>query len=476
MRLSNKLFLSFLGLTTLILIATLSLARWSFERGFLDFISGQETQRLQLVADDLITEYSAAGNSWIKIQQMGLDTYLRQHFNTRGPLQAPNEPRRPPPNGRRSPEQNEFSKPKDIGPPTLLYDSANNSVSGDIRFAQQATYISLPLYLANEKIGELRSWPKAVSEGSLASAFSKEQLWTSMVIGLICLICAGFMSWLLTQVLLTPLKQVLSGVSKLSKGEYKLHFSHQRKDELGQLMDDVQNLSNVLDKNRSAKNRWFADISHELRTPLTILSGEIDALKAGIRPFDHQQLESLEQETIRLRHLVDDLYQLSLSDIGGLRYQFATINPSDCLAKVLGTMGRTIEDKGLSLQVECQQDLSLVADSQRLEQLFVNLLNNALHYTDTPGRIEISLYRQQHNIIIEINDSAPGVNETECELLFAPLYRQDAARTRRSSGAGLGLSICRNIVEAHQGQIKALPNSLGGIGIHIELPSTREAA
>jgi two-component system sensor histidine kinase BaeS len=84
MRLSNKLFLSFLGLTTLILIATLSLARWSFERGFLDFISGQETQRLQLVADDLITEYSAAGNSWIKIQQVGLDSYLRQHFNTRG--------------------------------------------------------------------------------------------------------------------------------------------------------------------------------------------------------------------------------------------------------------------------------------------------------------------------------------------------------------------------------------------------------
>jgi two-component system sensor histidine kinase BaeS len=84
MRLSNKLFLSFLGLNTLILIATLSLARWSFERGFLDFISGQETQRLQLVADDLITEYSASGNSWIKIQQVGLDSYLRQHFNTRG--------------------------------------------------------------------------------------------------------------------------------------------------------------------------------------------------------------------------------------------------------------------------------------------------------------------------------------------------------------------------------------------------------
>jgi two-component system sensor histidine kinase BaeS len=136
MRLSNKLFLSFLGLTTVILISTLSLARWSFERGFLDFINGQETPRLQLVADELITEYSAAGNSWIKIKQAGLDSYLRQHFNTRGPLHSPNGPRRSPPNNRMPPEQNGFSKPKDIGPPTLLYDAADNSISGDTHFAE----------------------------------------------------------------------------------------------------------------------------------------------------------------------------------------------------------------------------------------------------------------------------------------------------------------------------------------------------
>jgi two-component system, OmpR family, sensor histidine kinase BaeS len=474
MRLSSKLFLSLLGLTTVILIATLSLARWSFERGFIDFISSQEGERLQYVADELIFEYSLANNSWHAVKQTGLNTYLRRHFKNRPQDHLPIGQLRPPPPIRMPLIDNDAAKRREIGPPTVLVDAHNHFVAGDQHFANDISDINVPLYLSDQKIGELRSWPKNLGNSPLASAFSKQQLWTSMVIGAICLLLACIMSWLLTRIFLTPLRQVLKGVSKLSKGEYQLRFSHQRKDELGQLMDDVQNLSNVLAKNRSAKNRWLADISHELRTPLTILSGEIDALKAGIRPFNQQQLDSLEQETTRLRHLVDDLYQLSLSDIGGLRYHFSNIDPCHCLANVLGTMTHAIEEKGLQLVVACEEAQSVSADPQRLEQLFINLLSNALHYTDAPGRIEINMLTVNQQIIIELNDSAPSVNQEECELLFEPLFRKDSARTRRSAGAGLGLSICRNIVHAHQGSIRAFPNSIGGLGIHITMPKKRE--
>lgn len=478
MRISIKLFLSLLALTSVILLATLSLARWSFERGFLDFISGQESERLQYVADDLIDDYLQQNQSWTYISEQGLESYLSRNFKGPRPRNggAP-PPRMPPP----SDKANNFPPPhspnyraKDSGPPTGLFDAQGQWLSGSNNPQNQRNNISLPLYVEGVLIGELRSWPNNRLNTPLATAFSRDQLWTSLLIGLVCLCLASLMSWLLARVLLKPLKLVLGGVSQLSKGDYSLQFAHSRQDELGQLLDDVQNLSITLDKNRTAKNRWLADISHELRTPLSILCGEIDALKAGIRPFDQHQLQSLEQETHRLTHLVNDLYELSLSDIGGLRYQFTATNLNDCLAQALNSLANKIAKKTLELQVNSEQELWLNADPRRLEQLFINLLNNAIAYTDVPGQIVIAIYARAAHIIINIQDSAPSVAAAECELLFEPLYRQDSARNSRHNGAGLGLSICKNIVEAHQGKIMAKPSTLGGIEIQIQLPIKSE--
>lgn len=102
-------------------------------------------------------------------------------------------------------------------------------------------------------------------------------------------------------------------MSYLSQGNYDERLAPKRADELGQLMANIDHLAMTFSKNRSAKNCWLAYISHELRTPLSILCGEIDAIKAGIRTFDHTQFVSLEQEVLRMKHLVDDLYELSLS-------------------------------------------------------------------------------------------------------------------------------------------------------------------
>ncbi len=104
-----------------------------------------------------------------------------------------------------------------------------------------------------------------------------------------------------------------------------------RRDELGQLTRDLDRLGSTLEGNQSSRKRLLADVSHELRTPLTVLCGEIEALKDGLREFDQTQLASLDQEVQRLRYLVDDLYELSISDVGGLRYQFGDVNLSACV-------------------------------------------------------------------------------------------------------------------------------------------------
>ena len=116
----------------------------------------------------------------------------------------------------------------------------------------------------------------------------------------------------------------------------------------------------------------------------------------------------------------------------------------------------------------------ILADSQRLDQLLVNLLENSLAYTDSPGRIEIALSSTRNSVVITIEDTPPGVEEDEYEKLFEPLYRHEVSRSRRTAGAGLGLAICRNIVDAHQGTITASRSKLGGLCIQLVFPVTEE--
>ncbi|WP_445773167.1 ATP-binding protein [Shewanella sp.] len=504
MQISQKLFLAFVGLTSIVLIATLSLARWSFDQGFLDYINSLEQERLASLSDDLLTLYAASAPefiddetsilTWRRISQAKLNqailTHFPQHripkddkasaFNkpprpadrmpARSPDQARQGPRSPPPHIR-PPSSNQRR-----GPPTGLYSAEEQYIAGTV-INRNADSISYPLVYNQQVVGYIFSNPIREIESSSATAFAKQQRWTSLAIGLICLLLASAIAWWLSRFLLVPVKRAMQGVSYLSKGDYDQRLADsKRADELGQLMANIDHLAMTLAKNRSAKNRWLADISHELRTPLSILCGEIDSIKAGIRSFDAAQLISIEQEVLRMKHLVDDLYELSLSDVGGLRYHFTAVNMSESLDSTLLGITATMQDKGLTLTKHITPMLMVSADVRRLEQLFINLLMNAMAYTDSPGEINVQLMQQEGTILLTINDTKPSATEAECECLFEPLYRQDSARTRRGSGAGLGLTICKNIVEAHNGTISATPSQMGGLCINVKLPLVRKSS
>ena len=239
-------------------------------------------------------------------------------------------------------------------------------------------------------------------------------------------------------------------------------------------MIDLNHLTYTLEKNQSSRRRWIADISHELRTPLSVLTGEVEALKDGIRPFNREQLISIDQEIKRLRHLTDDLYELSISDMGGLRYEFDNIDLADCVARVIKSHQKSADEKNITLSVEGDKEAMINADVQRMDQLLTNLIRNSLAYTDAPGRLIFDVQLKKNTVVLSVSDTPPGVTEAECSQLFEPLYRQDTSRTRRGSGAGLGLAICNNIVEAHRGTISAKPSVEGGLQIIIELPLEKQ--
>ncbi len=464
-----------LGLTLLVLLATLGLARWSFERGFLDYVNALEQERLERIALELEQDYLAAGKSWAFLTPEIFDALLRPSApagpGPRGalpPADAPGDGR--PPMGRPPPPLEIV----DQAPPTALFDVNDRHIAGNRRINGSIEQIRVPIVVDGALVGELRSVPRRQLGSPQETEFSKQQMKASWVIGIASLALALGVSLVLARGLLAPVRRMISGVARLSNGDYSTPLNESRADEIGQLMSDLDRLASTLEKSRSARRRWQADISHELRTPMTVLAGEIEALKDGVRSFDRQQLHSLDEEVERLQHLIDDLYELSLSDVGGLRYEFTTVDLKDCVESALETIRKRASGQGIELVVKGDADTLVNADARRMDQLFRNLVENSLAYTDSPGRVEVTVTRDVERAVIEIQDTPPGVTGAECENLFEPLYRRDASRSRSTAGAGLGLAICRNIVEAHGGAITASPSALGGLCMRIELPMARE--
>jgi two-component system sensor histidine kinase BaeS len=207
---------------------------------------------------------------------------------------------------------------------------------------------------------------------------------------------------------------------------------------------------------------------------LAILKGEIEAIQDGIRQATPQAIASLHSEVEHLNHLINDLYELSMSDIGALNYQKIKLNPLSILISTVKSFQPEFDQKGIYLDLKFDFKTSsgrlALVDGARLKQLFCNLLKNTLRYTDTLGKLVIEVGYNHNDIIMNFKDSSPGVSSNEMNSLFERLYRVESSRNRATGGAGLGLAICKNIVVAHDGVITAQASPYGGIWISVRLP------
>jgi two-component system, OmpR family, sensor histidine kinase BaeS len=175
---------------------------------------------------------------------------------------------------------------------------------------------------------------------------------------------------------------------------------------------------------------------------------------------------------------VDDLYQLSLADSGGLIYQKDDLDLGILLQDAVRFFQPQFNAKAINVSVKVPDGSNVFvhADQERLHQLISNLLKNSLAYTDSDGRLEVSLTTIDDNAIIEFQDTKPSVSEKDLDRLFERLYRAEGSRNRASGGSGLGLSISKTIVEAHEGTISAHHSPLGGLLIRITLPVAGKTA
>jgi two-component system, OmpR family, sensor histidine kinase BaeS len=209
---------------------------------------------------------------------------------------------------------------------------------------------------------------------------------------------------------------------------------------------------------------------------LSILRGEIEALQDGIRPADPKALDSLHTEIMQLSRLVDDLYQLSLFDVGALSYHKEPIELFAIVKQTIELFRVEFARKQIALATTFPSSSAkgVFGDPERFQQLFSNLLDNSLKYTNPSGKLTIIGKYSQGRCQITFQDSAPGVPLAEHEKLFDRLYRVESSRNRSTGGMGLGLTICQNIIKAHEGSISAGQSPFGGLQINISIPLIKE--
>jgi two-component system sensor histidine kinase BaeS len=327
-----------------------------------------------------------------------------------------------------------------------------------------------------EVVGSLLLAPQPALNNDLDVAFVRSQMSHAVMAGVAATIAALFAAWGLARWLLKPVKTLGVRMEQLAAGDYRARIESGRTDELGELARNYNCLAETLTRNQDARRRWGADIAHELRTPLSILRGEIQAMQDGIRPLSKPALDSLQAECSRLTSLVDDLYQLSLADAGALTYRFVTLDFNALVADVEREYHASLRDVGLALETALSREPLMVRlDTQRMSQLIANLLVNSARYTDAPGVVRLTTSclgsGSSSSVVLTVDDSAPGVQTELLPKIFDRLFRVEGSRNRAAGGAGLGLSICRNIAEAHSGKLVASASPLGGLRITLSLPA-----
>ncbi len=332
----------------------------------------------------------------------------------------------------------------------------------------------LPIKLKGEVVGYLVVGTIEPFRSELDRQFADEQLEYLFLTALFSLLIAIIAALFLARLFNRPIARLVVMAAQLTQGRFDSRMATHSRDELGNLAADINILAETLEQNQNSRRQWIADISHELRTPLTVLIGELEAMEDGVRPLNTESMRSLAIEVKQLQRLVDDLYQLSLADLGSLSYEMESIAAFELLHGVLDGFENPIKQKQITLTVQCDGDEPLVfADAQRLTQLLTNLLENSLRYTDAGG--EIKVYCEVGaTLAIHIEDSAPGVPAELIPHIFDRLFRVNRSRSREHGGSGLGLSIVQSIAKAHGGKLTAEPSVLGGLKISLQLPIKSE--
>jgi two-component system OmpR family sensor kinase/two-component system sensor histidine kinase BaeS len=290
----------------------------------------------------------------------------------------------------------------------------------------------------------------------------------SVLLGILTLI----IGMLLMRRMINPLSEVIAASQAVSQGDLTARVPvDSRNDDLSALSDHFNHMTDELERSDKQRRNMLADIAHELRTPITILRGRLEGILDGVYPPDEAHIAPALEETYLLERLVEDLRLLALAEANQLRFELKPVRLNELAETILGLFSAQAGERNVQLNLEAEADLpEVMVDPQRFQQVLGNLIDNALRYTPEGSTVNLSIHRQEDIVELSVADGGPGIPEDELAHVFDRFWRGEKSRARSTGGAGLGLSIARQLVEAQGGKITARNHSPRGFEVQITLP------
>lgn len=293
---------------------------------------------------------------------------------------------------------------------------------------------------------------------------------------LVALVLSGLVGLFLSQAIARPLHRLTAAATAVARGQLDQQVPAGGRDELGRLSRTFNEMTARLRAARQMQVDFVANVSHELRTPLTAVKGTIETLRDGAVDDPEVRdrfLETVEVETDRLIRLVNDLLVLSRADSEALNLQCQPVDLGELAGAVVARLEGRASAQDLDLRVECDPDVPMVtADPDRIEQVLVNLLDNAIKYSRPAGVVRVGVARDgTYGVLVQIRDEGIGIPAAELPRIGERFYRTDKARSRAEGGSGLGLAIAQVLVEAHGGQLWLESQEGQGTTVTLTLPA-----
>ncbi len=278
--------------------------------------------------------------------------------------------------------------------------------------------------------------------------------------------------WITTRRALAPLEtmtRVATQITRADDLQRRIPLTGDEKDEVGQVVLAFNSTMERLEKLFNTQRRFLADVSHELRTPLTVIKGNAGLIRK-LGTIDEESLNGIETEVDRLARLVGDLLLLAQAESGKVPMIMKPVELDTLLLEVFQQM-RLLAGERLQVKIVEIDQLLVVADRDRLKQVLVNLVANAIQYTPAGGTVSLSLRNEQNQALLEVRDTGPGIPAEDLPHIFERFYRGEKSRKRsQNTGFGLGLSIAYWIVENHNGRLEAHSKEGEGTTFVLRLP------
>ncbi len=328
--------------------------------------------------------------------------------------------------------------------------------------------VMIPLRDDQARVGTLVFSPRALPHRILLAG---GLLYPIGIISIFLALLTLLIGLFLLRRFVNPLAEVIAAAHLVAEGKLETRLQVAGPGDLRDLSDSFNHMAAALERHDRERRDLLADVAHELRTPLTIIRGRLEGILDGVYPPDQTHITPALEETYLLEQLVEDLHLLTLAEARQLHFEPRPQPLGRLAQRTADLFSAQAAEKGIRLLVEDAAPEALVnVDPQRTGQVIANLLNNALRYAPENGRVRLYIELRGAEVRLSVSDNGPGVPEADLPRLFERFWRGEKSRSRLSGGAGLGLAIARQLVEAQGGRIEAANLEEGGLKVSVAFP------